>query len=61
MKLAKDFGVRALFGTLIIIGVFGLCFYLAVNDKLPAEILAGVVGTLGTLVGFYFGTEKKAS
>lgn len=53
MKLANDFGVRALFGTLIITPSMAALLYLVVNGADNA--LSVMTGLTGAVVGFYFG------
>lgn len=59
MKLFKDFGIRALFGTLIIAG-FLYFFWLAMTRYPQALIIVkdAFVGLITMIVGFYFGQRS---
>lgn len=55
MKLKKDFGVTALFGTLIIIGVFVLLGIAVVGRQVSfSEVLPVLGAWVGSIVTAYF-------
>jgi hypothetical protein len=58
LKLLHDFGVRALFGTLIILpSILTLC-WLAINGSSESLVLIGELA--GIVIGFYFGQRSTA-
>jgi hypothetical protein len=55
MKLLRDFGVTALFGTLIIIGSFVMLGLGLVNGDISASDILPMIGAwVGAVVGAYF-------
>uniref|UniRef100_A0A6H2A765 Uncharacterized protein n=1 Tax=viral metagenome TaxID=1070528 RepID=A0A6H2A765_9ZZZZ len=58
MKLLKDFGVTALFGTMVIIGVFALLFIGVSRDKIEFDQLLPIVSAwVSAIVGAYFAVK----
>lgn len=58
MKLSDDFGVRALFGTLIIIGAIGIAAGGIFTGKLDVTMAMQLVnGWVLAVIAFYFGTK----
>lgn len=69
-KLVSDFGIRALFGTLLIAGFIASFFYVLVNfftQSLDIEVLKLLVGLVKDVylpvillvVGFYYGQRAS--
>ena len=61
MKLIRDFGIRALFGTIAGLGFYGLLIliFLKIELDLPTTLaLLGLASAPWTMaLGFYFGTR----
>jgi hypothetical protein len=55
MKLADDFGVRALIAVLF----FGLVYLLAFKGQLSKDIIMVIVGGITNIASFYFGVQSK--
>ena len=53
MKLAQDFGVRALLATLIVAPGIGVLVYLSVIGN--REALIALVSIISAVVGYYYG------
>jgi hydrogenase/urease accessory protein HupE len=46
-------------GILIAVIFIGLIFLVCFKDKLPENLITGIIGLLGVLVGFFPGSIKK--
>lgn len=57
MKLIKDFGVRALLGTIIVAPSIGALVYLAVNGSTEALTALGIMASAVT--AYYFGQRSR--
>ena len=57
MKLIKDFGVRALFGVIILVPAVATLCYLALDGS--REALIAIVAASSSIVSFYFGQRSK--
>lgn len=58
MKLAQDFGVRALMGVLVVIPAMGTLSYLAIRGS--SEALTAIATMCAAIIFFFFGTRSKA-
>lgn len=55
MKFFQDFGITAWFGTLIILGSFGLMTVALLHDTLAVEQILPMIGAwVGSIVTAYF-------
>ena len=57
MKLARDFGIRALFGTIVLcFSVPTLCFLAAYGSD---QALTALITLAASVVAFYFGARSQ--
>ena len=56
-KLAEDFGVRAWFGTIVLI--FAMPTLCLLSYKGNEICLGGLIGIVSTVIAFYFGARSQ--
>ena len=63
MKLSKDFGVRALLGTLAGVGLYGTIAFILIHYNLDTPALTALVAIVAapftTAISFYFATRTQ--
>lgn len=58
MKLVQDFGIRALLGTIVVLGGVGTLGYLAII-KSSAEAQTALATMTSMIVAYYFGQRSN--